>query len=52
MACKTLDSAGSGSVSAAIAGIDYARTHGASVINASWVLSSDLKIIGVYLREH
>ena len=42
MACKALDSAGCGSVSAAIAGIDYARTHGASVINASWVLSYDL----------
>jgi PKD repeat protein len=36
MACKFLDSQGNGSLSDAIACIDYARTHGAKIINASW----------------
>ena len=36
MVLKLLDSAGNGSVSDAIECIDYARVHGAKVINASW----------------
>lgn len=36
MACKFLDAAGNGTISGAIACIDYARAHGAKVINASW----------------
>ena len=35
MACKALDNSGNGSDSTLIACIDYARTHGAQVINAS-----------------
>src|SRR3954470_16254794 len=36
MACKFLDSEGSGATSDAIDCINYARLHGAKVINASW----------------
>ncbi len=36
MALKALDSAAEGSVSDAIECIDYARLHGAKIINASW----------------
>jgi subtilisin family serine protease len=36
MACKCLDSSGSGSDSTVIACIDYARTNGAQIINASF----------------
>ncbi|MEW6302831.1 MAG: S8 family serine peptidase [Verrucomicrobiota bacterium] len=36
MACKFLDSSGSGSISDAIRCIDYARAMGAKVMNASW----------------
>jgi PKD repeat protein len=36
MALKFLDSSATGTISGAIACLDYARTHGASVINASW----------------
>ncbi|PYI87392.1 MAG: hypothetical protein DME26_06285, partial [Verrucomicrobia bacterium] len=36
MACKFLDHSGDGSVSDAIACIDFARTNGAHIINASW----------------
>ncbi len=36
MPLKFIDSTGEGSTSDAIACIDYARVHGASVINASW----------------
>jgi subtilisin family serine protease len=36
MPLKFLDNTGEGSTSDAIACIDYARVHGASVINASW----------------
>src|SRR5213075_824571 len=36
MACKFLDSQGNGSISDAIRCIDYARSKGAQVINASW----------------
>ena len=36
MALKFIDSSGNGSISDAITCIDYARSHGAKVINASW----------------
>ncbi|HEY5909161.1 MAG TPA: S8 family peptidase [Verrucomicrobiae bacterium] len=36
MACKTFDSFQMGSVSGCIAGLDYARTNHARIINASW----------------
>jgi subtilisin family serine protease len=36
MACKILDSAGNGSVADAITGMEYARSKGARIINASW----------------
>ena len=36
MACKFIDRDGYGSTSDAIACIDFARTHGANIINASW----------------
>jgi subtilisin family serine protease len=40
MALKFMDSTGYGDTSDAISCIDYARTHGAKVINASWGSSS------------
>ncbi len=36
MACKSFDNFQVGSVSTCIAGLDYARTNGAKIINASW----------------
>jgi subtilisin family serine protease len=36
MACKFMDSAGRGAISDAIESIEYARKHGASIINLSW----------------
>ena len=36
MACKFMDNTGNGSISDAIECIDYARLHGAKIINASW----------------
>src|SRR5206468_2369271 len=36
MACRFLDANGDGDTSDAIACIDYAREHGASIINTSW----------------
>ncbi|HSY17050.1 MAG TPA: PKD domain-containing protein [Candidatus Acidoferrales bacterium] len=36
MACKFLDSSGNGTISDAILCLDYARAHGAKVVNASW----------------
>jgi PKD repeat protein len=36
MACKFLDSTGNGTISDAILCMDYARAHGAKVVNASW----------------
>jgi PKD repeat protein len=36
MACKFLDTNGVGTVDGAIACLDYARTHGANIVNASW----------------
>jgi subtilisin family serine protease len=36
MACKFLDSGGQGTISGAITCLNYAREHGAKVVNASW----------------
>ena len=36
MACKFLDSTGNGTIAGAIACMDYARSHGAKIVNASW----------------
>jgi subtilisin family serine protease len=36
MACKFLDSSGNGTISGAITCLDYARSHGASVVCAAW----------------
>lgn len=36
MACKFLDSTGTGTIDGAITCLDYARSHGAKVVNASW----------------
>ncbi len=36
MACKFLDAQGNGYISDAITCLDYARTHGAKIVNASW----------------
>ncbi|MGV3774292.1 MAG: S8 family serine peptidase [Verrucomicrobiales bacterium] len=36
MACKFLDSKGDGDASDAVQAIDYARKHGARIMNASW----------------
>ena len=36
MACKFLNSTGTGTISGAITCLDYARSHGAKVVNASW----------------
>ncbi len=36
MALKFLDASGSGSLSGAVAAVDYARVNGAKIINASW----------------
>jgi PKD repeat protein len=36
MACKFLDSQGNGTIDQAIACLDFARSHGANVVNASW----------------
>lgn len=36
MACKFVDTSGYGSVSDALVCLDYARTNGAQIINASW----------------
>src|SRR5207247_6990111 len=36
MACKFINSEGQGSISDAITCMDYARTNGANIINASW----------------
>ncbi|SDS42692.1 S8 family serine peptidase [Opitutus sp. GAS368] len=36
MACKFIDATGNGSISDAITCLDYARAHGAKIVNASW----------------
>lgn len=41
MACKSFDNFGIGSLSATVACLDYARTNGARIINASWGFNPD-----------
>jgi subtilisin family serine protease len=41
MACKSFDNFGLGNLSATIACLDYARTNGARIINASWGFNPD-----------
>jgi PKD repeat protein len=40
MACKFLDAQGNGTIDGAIACLDYARSHGAKIVNASWGATS------------
>ena len=40
MACKFVDQSGNGSISDALVCLDYARTNGARIINASWGLDA------------
>lgn len=54
MACKFVDPSGYGAVGDALACLDYARTNGAHIINASWGLeefSSSLSNAMAALRE-
>ncbi len=44
MACKCFDSFGRGTTSAAVTCMDYARTNGARIINASWGLTNSLAL--------
>jgi len=44
MACKSFDNLGNGTVSAVIASLDYARTNGAKIINASWGFTNSLAL--------
>jgi PKD repeat protein len=51
MALRFLDGAGNGSISDAIRCIDYARTNGASVINASWGGSTHSSFLEAAIRR-
>lgn len=44
MACKFVNSFGYGTVARALACLDYARTNGAHIINASWGLDDSLSL--------
>jgi subtilisin family serine protease len=44
MACKCFNSQGKGTVSDCVACIDYARTNGARIINASWGFTNSLAL--------
>ena len=44
LACKCFNSSGIGSISAVITGMDYARTNGARIINASWGFTNSLAL--------
>jgi subtilisin family serine protease len=44
MACKCFNNFGIGSISAVITGMDYARTNGARIINASWGFTNSLAL--------
>jgi subtilisin family serine protease len=41
MACKAFNASGSGNISDAVTCLDFARTHGARIINASWGFNPD-----------
>jgi subtilisin family serine protease len=44
MACKCFNNLGIGSISAVVTGLDYARTNGARIINASWGFTNSLAL--------
>ncbi len=44
MACKCFNSSGIGSISSVIIGMEYARTNGARIINASWGFTNSLAL--------
>jgi subtilisin family serine protease len=44
MACKCFNSLGIGSISSVITGMDYAKTNGARIINASWGFTNSLAL--------
>lgn len=44
MACKCFNSSGIGSISMAVTCLDYARTNGARIINASWGFTNSLAL--------
>jgi subtilisin family serine protease len=44
MACKCFNSFGLGSISSVITGMDYAKTNGARIINASWGFTNSLAL--------
>jgi subtilisin family serine protease len=52
MACKCFDKSGVGTVSAAVAGLDYAATNGAKIINASWGFTNSLALSNAFARVH
>ncbi|MGD0090227.1 MAG: S8 family serine peptidase [Planctomycetota bacterium] len=51
MACKAFDSNGSGSVSTLVKAIDYARAHGAAIINNSYGVNAPLEAPLLALKE-
>ena len=44
MACKCFNNLGIGSISSVITGMDYAKTNGARIINASWGFTNSLAL--------
>jgi subtilisin family serine protease len=44
MACKCFNNFGIGSISSVITGMDYAKTNGARIINASWGFTNSLAL--------
>jgi subtilisin family serine protease len=48
MAVKSFDQFGIGSISDAVAGLDYAISHGAHVINASWGFTNSLALSNAF----
>jgi len=44
MACKCFNASGLGSIASVITGMDYARTNGARIINASWGFTNSLAL--------
>lgn len=49
MACKCFNNLGVGKVSDAVTCLDYARTHGARVVNASWSFTNSLALSNAVL---
>jgi subtilisin family serine protease len=55
MACKCFNNFGVGSISSAVACLDYSRVHGARIINASWGFTNSLALSNADLsaqRQH